>query len=48
MNVRMSKKIRRVFSGLMAIALIALTATTGYAQEAVGREQVEIQVMQHR
>ena len=36
MNVRMSKKIRRVFSGLMAIALIALTATTGYAQEAVG------------
>lgn len=36
MNVRMSKKIRRVFSGLMAIVLIALTATTGYAQEAVG------------
>ncbi|MTK09854.1 MAG: murein L,D-transpeptidase [Hungatella sp.] len=35
-NVRMSKKIRRVFSGLMAIVLIALTATTGYAQEAVG------------
>ncbi|WP_434084599.1 L,D-transpeptidase family protein [Lacrimispora xylanisolvens] len=36
MNVRMSKKIRRIFSGLMAIVLIALTATTGYAQEAVG------------
>ncbi|WP_349672274.1 L,D-transpeptidase [Lacrimispora sp.] len=36
MNVRMSKKIRRVFSGLMAIVLIALTATNGYAQEAVG------------
>ena len=36
MNVRMSKKIRRVFLGLMAIALIALTATTGYAQEGVG------------
>lgn len=36
MNVRLSKKIRRVFSGLMAIVLIALTATTGYAQEAVG------------
>ena len=36
MNVRMSKKIRSVFSGLMAIVLIALTATTGYAQEAVG------------
>jgi len=35
-NVRLSKKIRRVFSGLMAIVLIALTATTGYAQEAVG------------
>ncbi|MBE5977483.1 MAG: murein L,D-transpeptidase [Paenibacillaceae bacterium] len=35
-NVRMSKKIRRIFSGLMAIVLIALTATTGYAQEAVG------------
>jgi len=35
-NVRMSKKIRRVFSGLMAIVLIALTATNGYAQEAVG------------
>ena len=36
MNVRMNKKIRRVFSGLMVIVLIALTATTGYAQEAVG------------
>ena len=36
MNVRMSKKIRRIFSGLMAIVLIALTATTSYAQEAVG------------
>lgn len=36
MNVRMNKKIRRVFSGLMAIVLIALTATTGYAQEAAG------------
>lgn len=36
MNVRTSKKIRRVFSALMAIVLIALTATTGYAQEAVG------------
>ena len=36
MNVRMSKKIRRIFSGLMAIVLIAMTATTGYAQEAVG------------
>jgi hypothetical protein len=35
-NVRTSKKIRRVFSALMAIVLIALTATTGYAQEAVG------------
>ena len=36
MNVRMSKKIRIVFSGLMAILLIALSATTGYAQEVVG------------
>ena len=36
MNVRMSKKIRRVFSGLMAIVFIALTATAGYAQEAAG------------
>jgi len=35
-NVRMSKKIRIVFSGLMAILLIALSATTGYAQEVVG------------
>lgn len=36
MDVRMSKKIRRIFSGLMAIVLTALTVTTGYAQEAVG------------
>ena len=36
MNIRMSKKIRIVFSGLMAIVLIALSATTGYAQEVVG------------
>ena len=36
MNVRVSKKIKRVFSCLMAIVFIALTATTGYAQEAVG------------
>jgi len=35
-NVRVSKKIKRVFSCLMAIVFIALTATTGYAQEAVG------------
>lgn len=36
MNVRMSKKKRRFFSGLMAIVFMALTAATGYAQEAAG------------
>ena len=36
MNVKKSKKIRIVFSGLMAIVLIALFATAGYAQEVTG------------
>jgi len=35
-NVKKSKKIRIVFSGLMAIVLIALFATAGYAQEVTG------------
>jgi hypothetical protein len=35
-NIRISKKKRSIFSGLMAIMFAALTVTTGYAQEAVG------------
>jgi hypothetical protein len=35
-SVSMSKKKRRVFSGLLAIVFAALTAVTGYAQESSG------------
>lgn len=36
MSIRISKKKRSIFSGLMAIMFAALTVTTGYAQETAG------------